>query len=159
MRLLRQRGNDFIASWANGNRFHRWLSQRQTIFRVCSASFQILTVFIWTSGCKLSHHGTNSIAVWVNAKTISSLTELSRKRFYRWMSQHGNGFIADWANGEMTPRIISKKITYNTIEHCPETNFTGPTQIFFLHPTSRLSSEFVIYEFLTASIHSFLARS
>jgi hypothetical protein len=58
--------------------FHRTLSLRLKNFRVCScsASIQILAVF---------------------HMDIQTHAELTRKRFHRLLSIHGNGFIACWA--------------------------------------------------------------
>ncbi len=103
---LNQHWNDFLHTESTPKRFHCWLSQRWTNFRVCSASNQILTIFSWTYYRMLSQRRTNFIAVCVNAETISSQTESMRKRFYHWLSQRRNNFIADWVN-----RKIFQKLT------------------------------------------------
>ncbi len=59
-------------------------------------------------------------------------SESTMKRFYRWLSQRRN---------------------------VPEINFTGPVQSSYCIQQASLSSELGIYELLTASIQSFLARS
>jgi hypothetical protein len=80
--------------------FHRTLSIRRTIFRVCSASVQILTVVkmdIQTRAeqmrkrfhSMLSIHETNFIACGACAEVISSHTEHTWKRFHRILKIRG----------------------------------------------------------------------
>ncbi len=123
------------------NRFHRTLSLSQTNFSVCSASFQILTVFTRTSNAclailkrfnhLLSIRGNNFIACWAYEETISSLVEHKRKWFHRWNI------------GE-----IFYKLT-----------FQDRLRAFAASSQPILSSELCNYEILTLSIQSYLARS
>jgi hypothetical protein len=49
-----------------------------------------LTVFSLTSDQMLSQRRTNFITAWVNAETISPLTDSTQKWFYRWLNQLRN---------------------------------------------------------------------
>ncbi len=119
--------------------FHCYWVNAATNFCICSASDQILTIFSWASDLKLSQRRMNFIAVWVNWKTISSLTESTRKWFYHWLSQCRNDFFVDWVFQNYLCRTGSE---------------------ILLHPATQfLSLELGIYELLTASIQAFLARS
>ncbi len=139
MRRLSHFRNDFITHWAT--MFLDWANteiiQRWKNFRACSASDQILAVFSWTFGRKLSQRGENFIAVWVNAK-----------KFHRLPSHRGNNFIADWVNAET---IFIAFWVNGEIFH----KLTAQSQSFYFIEPASLSSELGIYELITRpSSHS-----
>ncbi len=74
---LSQIRNNFFTRSSSLKRFHRWLIQHwKNFFAVKFCQF-----LSWASNQMLSESGTNFIAVWANAETISSLTESARKLF------------------------------------------------------------------------------
>jgi hypothetical protein len=90
------------AGWAYAESIlHGMLSIRKTNFCVCSASIQILSVFIWTSKRMLCQRGTDFIACWTYMETILSLVEHTWKWFHCWLSISENDFLACWANREI----------------------------------------------------------
>ncbi len=92
LRWLSQRGNDFITDWVNEERI---ITSPESTPNEFSRSQR--------SKCwEFLHRHPNSRSA--SAERIFSLTESTKNKFYRWVSQRGTNFIADWVNAV---RILS----------------------------------------------------
>jgi hypothetical protein len=104
-------------------RFHRWLSKRQTKF-LHMLRKNVMDIRPDAQPARNEIHrcpsqcGNDLIADWFSAETTLLLTESTQKRLYCWLSQRRNDFIADWVNAEMI-------FSLNQRGNFPENNFAG----------------------------------
>jgi hypothetical protein len=103
----------------------------------------------------------------IHIETISSHTESMPKNFLRMLAAKLNfgSFYMDIQRqvvpmrNDFIPCWAYMKTVSSFAEHFPETNYAGSAQSSYCIQPASMSYELGIYELLTVSIHSFLARS